>query len=177
MLTLIIFAILVGLDNFQAALAIGLLGIDRKRRIYLALAFGFFETLMSIIGLSAGSYLLADVGHLADYLGSIILGSFGIYIIYTSSKKKQTEKVFGSRWILLGLPLSLSFDNLFAGVGLGLLGFEIFLSAIVIGVISTSMSYFGLRLGSVFAQHLLMKSRIISGLLMLVRSVMIIIFN
>ena len=64
---------------------------------------------------------------------------------------------------MLGLPLSLSLDNLIAGASLGMIGFPLLISVVVIGAISGLMSLAGLRLGNIAANYLRMKTDLIGG--------------
>jgi len=52
--TLVLIALSIGLDNFATSIAIGLSGIKQQDKIKIAVTFGAFETLMPIIGLLAG---------------------------------------------------------------------------------------------------------------------------
>jgi putative Mn2+ efflux pump MntP len=66
------------------------------------------------------------------------------------------------------LPISLSFDNFFAGTGLGILGFPLVMSAILIGGISGLMSVAGLTMGAALKRKLaLEKTDLISGVFLL----------
>ena len=78
-------------------------------------------------------------------LGPVVLGGFGLYLLLASP---EGEEKAAEGWLCLGLPLTLSLDNLIAGIGLGALGTPILLSAFIIGLISGLLSLLGLCLGS-----------------------------
>jgi putative Mn2+ efflux pump MntP len=177
MIAVIILGFVVGLDNLRIGLSIGALNLPRTRQTHLALAFGFFEALMPLLGLAIGHSTLPIVGRWAVYLGPIVLASCGVYIMYLSFKEDKSDELFASRWMLWGLPLSLSFDNLLAGVGLGLLGFQVLLSALVIGVMSSFLSYLGLRLGNMLVKYLPPRAELISGITMIALAFLIIVFD
>ena len=65
--------------------------------------------------------------------------------------------------MVLGLPLSLSLDNLVAGGSLGMIGFPIAISVAVIGAMSALMSLAGLLLGRTAVKHLAFKSDLLGG--------------
>ena len=177
MIAVIILGFAVGLDNLRVGLSIGALNLPRSRQTHLALAFGFFEALMPLLGLVIGHSMLAVIGQWAAYLGSIALGGCGVYIICLAFIEEKPEEIFASRWMLWGLPLSLSFDNLLAGVGLGLLGFQVLLSALLIGVMSSFMSCLGLRLGNMFVRYLSLRAELISGVTMVILALFILVFD
>lgn len=177
MIAVIVLGFAVGLDNLRVGLSIGALDLPRSRQTHLALAFGFFEAFMPLLGLVIGHSILAVIGQWAAYLGPFALGGCGAYIIYLSFIEESPEEVFASRWILWGLPLSLSFDNLLAGVGLGLLGFQVLLSALLIGVMSSFMSYVGLQLGNMFVRYLSLRAELISGATMMILALSILVFD
>ena len=166
MITVIILGFAVGLDNFRIGLSIGALNLSRTRQTQLVLGFGFFEAVMPLLGLYFGHSLEPWIGRWAAYVGPFALGCCGVYCICLSFKKQKSQTLFDSRWMLWGLPLSLSFDNLFAGVGLGLLGFQVLSSAVIIGLMSSCMSYLGLRMGSVILNYFPLHSELISGFTM-----------
>ncbi len=63
----------------------------------------------------------------------------------------------------LGLPLSLSLDNLIAGASLGLVGFPLLLWVAVIGSMSALMALAGLRLGSLAVNFLRINTELLGG--------------
>ena len=68
-----------------------------------------------------------------------------------------------SRHMLFGLPLSLSLDNLLAGVGLGSIHYPVLFSALVIGLVSAAMSCTGLYLGNWLRRFVPKRSDVIVG--------------
>lgn len=148
MMTVLTFGIIIGLDNLQVASSIGLLPIKPYRKWLVALAFGFFEAIMPLLGLLGGHLLSAYFETWVEWFGPIVLIACGLSIIYFTLKEREEQLTsINNRWILLGLPFCLSFDNLFAGVGLGVLGFPVVTTAIVLGSISATMCFIGIFIG------------------------------
>ena len=69
--------------------------------------------------------------------------------------------------MVLGLPLSLSLDNLIAGTTLGMIGFPILLSVIIIGAMSSLFSLAGLRLGKTAVNLLRFRADLIGGVVLI----------
>lgn len=65
--------------------------------------------------------------------------------------------------MVLGLPLSMSLDNLIAGTSLGMIGFPLLLSVVVIGAMSALMSLAGLWLGRTAVNYLKVKTELVGG--------------
>lgn len=150
MITIIILGVLVGLDNLQLASAIGLAGLDSKRRLLLVVAFVFFEVSMPLLGMLIGHRLNSDFEFVAEILGPVILIALGLYIVIKEFFEKEGEEkksVINKGWLLLMLPLVMSFDNLIAGIGLGTSGYPVISTSIVVGLCAGSMCLIGLFIG------------------------------
>jgi putative Mn2+ efflux pump MntP len=74
------------------------------------------------------------------------------------------------KWLLYGLPVSLSIDNIIAGVGLGIVvvGFDtIIIFIIITGIVAYFTSIIGFRLGNAISNHINIKSEFYSGIMLL----------
>lgn len=177
MLKIAILGFLVGLDNLQVVSGLGLFGINKRRKWMLVLAFAFFEMFMPLLGLLIGQQLQGSAGTMAEFLGPLILIILGSVIIIMELLGKETNPIINNNWMLLGLPLMMSFDNLFAGIGLGALGYPILVSALVIGLFSGGLSFLGLFLGDKIRKYIPGKAEIISGSYMIGLAIFIFFFD
>ncbi|HVF00837.1 MAG TPA: manganese efflux pump, partial [Rubrobacteraceae bacterium] len=77
----------------------------------------------------------------------------------------QTEapEELDERWVLFGIPLSLSLDNLLAGTGLGMLGFPPVFTAAVFGAMTALTTFGGLQLGRFVARFIPIRPDLLSG--------------
>jgi putative Mn2+ efflux pump MntP len=150
-LTLLLVAGPIGADNFAAAIAIGLAGVDRHLRLRIAVVFGLFEAGMPVIGLLVGRSLSGSLSSRAHLVGGGLLVLVGLHM-GLSTLRSQDDGPAG----LAGAPLvrlvvlaaGLSIDNLVIGFALGARDTPLVLSVIVIGVVSVGLSLLGLELGS-----------------------------
>ena len=168
--TIIIFGILAGLDNLQVVPALGLVALTRSRRWMMAAAFGLFEAVMPLIGLALGS-LAQKALPIADKTGPLTLIACAGLMLYTGLREKDTSRLVGSGWMVVGLPLSLSLDNMVAGVGLGAVGYPILLSAFLIGLISAAMALGGLFFGKLLSRWIPDKAEVICAAYLIVLGV------
>ncbi len=154
MLAILLVAVSVGLDNFAAAIGIGLSGLDAKLRIQVAVVFGVFEGGMPIVGLLIGRSLTHVFGSHAHVIGGVILALTGLYGIVTSLRQRRVGHGpsaaghQGGLGHLIVVGAALSIDNLIVGFALGTHHVALALAALVIAAVSVGMSLVGLELGS-----------------------------
>lgn len=144
----LLLGVVAGLDNLQVCSSLGLLPIGRARKQLLALAFSACETLAPLAGLAIGRLLLVTVYRAAAVVGPVAVLLCGLAVIVLALRKQDVSEVADSRGVLCGLPLSLSLDNLLAGVGLGSMHLPVLLSALIMGLTSAAMSCLGLYFGT-----------------------------
>lgn len=176
MLSILIFSVIIGLDNLQVAASIGLMNLPSSSKWKIAIAFGLFEALMPLMGLLGGRFIFESMETSTEYIGSLVLFICGLAIIYQTYREQEADYEFlNSKWMLFGLPLSLSFDNFFAGVGLGALGYPIVMTATILGVVSAGMCFVGLFFGQqirqVIERFLPVKAEMVSGIMLLMLAV------
>jgi len=175
-ITLLLVGLSVGLGNFAASVAIGLGGVNKSLRLRIALVFGLFETGMPIIGLIIGQKVASELGRNANIIGGLLLGATGIYLIVSSLKQTDDNKVSQASqgWSkLLIAGLSLSVDNLIIGFGLGTHHQSLLLSALVIGVTSVCLSLLGLEIGNKLNSKIEEYSELFSGVILILVGVLI----
>ena len=178
MKTLLVLAFVLSLDSFRVSLGLGALRLRAARQAQIVVAFGLCDGLAPLVGILIGHSLVRLVGGWAEYLGPLMLGVYGAYVIYVARRYEETtEEREPGGWIVLGLPLSLSLDNLIAGTSLGIIGFPLALSVGVIGAMSASMSLAGLSLGRTAANSLKFRSELIGGVALVCIAVVLAIEN
>lgn len=140
------------LDTFAVSAAIGVAGIDRRRRLRLSLVFAAFEGLMPLAGFLIGSRLGNAVGGRADLAAGAVLIGLGLYTLLEEDQGEELEAV--SRMArthglaLIGLGVSVSLDELAIGFSLGLLGISIGVAVLLIALQAFIVTQVGVRLGA-----------------------------
>ena len=167
MVTLLLLGFALSLDSFRVSLGLGTLKLSRLRQLQIVIAFGVCDALAPLIGLLIGQSLLKIVGPWVEHLGPLLLCAYGVYVIYIAKRCAGTETGETDRWMVLGLPLSLSLDNLIAGTTLGMIGFPILLSVAIIGAMSALLSLAGLRLGRTAVNLLRFRADLIGGVVLI----------
>jgi manganese efflux pump family protein len=167
MITLLLLGFALSLDSFRVSLGLGTLKLSRLRQLQIVIAFGVCDAVAPLIGLLIGKSLLEFVGPWVEHIGPLLLCAYGVYVIYIAKRCAGTETGETDRWMVLGLPLSLSLDNLIAGTTLGMIGFPILLSVTIIGAMSSLFSLAGLRLGKTAINLLRFRADLIGGVVLI----------
>jgi len=149
-ITLLLVALSVGLSNFAGAIGIGVSGVNARTRFQVGLVFGLFEVLMAIVGLLIGHRLASDLGHSVRWIGGGLLIATGVAGLIAGLRPGRSEAISeGPRWgrlVLTGLALSI--DNLVVGFALGTAPVSVVWAAVVIGLVSITLTLLGLELGA-----------------------------
>jgi manganese efflux pump family protein len=167
MVTLLLLGFALSLDSFRVSVGLGTLKLSRLRQLQIVIAFGVCDALAPLIGLLIGKSLLEFVGPWVEHIGPLLLCAYGVYVIYIARRCAGSETGETDRWMVLGLPLSLSLDNLIAGTTLGMIGFPILLSVAIIGAMSALLSLAGLRLGRTAVNLLRFRADLIGGVVLI----------
>ena len=167
MITLLLLGFALSLDSFRVSLGLGTLKLSRLRQLQIVIAFGVCDAVAPLIGLLIGKSLLEFIGPWVEHLGPLLLCAYGVYVIYIAQRCAGSETGETDRWMVLGLPLSLSLDNLVAGTSLGMIGFPLLISVMIIGAMSALLSLVGLMLGRTALKLLPVKIELIGGVVLI----------
>ncbi len=162
LISLLILGLILSLDNARLAIALGPLVFSWRRALRIAVVFGLWDGVSPLVGLLIGRYFGEEIGETADLVGPIVLLVFGLYLVVRSLQTEAPEEL-DERWMLLGIPLTLSLDNLLAGTGLGLLGFPPVFTAAVFGIMTALTTFVALQLGGVVARFIPIRPDLLSG--------------
>ena len=160
-------------DNFRSSVALGTVPFGLRRAVQIALVFGFWDTVAPLVGGLLGQYFGEAVGPVAEYVGSAVLGAYGLYLLVGAVRHPEPDEVDHPWVTLFGLPLALSLDNLIAGAGLGLLGFSALIPAIGFGVITAVMSFVGLCVGRAAVRVIPVRTDLLSGVSLITAAVVL----
>jgi putative Mn2+ efflux pump MntP len=154
-LALVLSAFAVGLDNFAAAIGIGIAGVDARTRVRVAVIFGFFEAAMPIVGLLVGHTSAHGLGQATRYIGGGLLAAAGLWSLVEARRSNVAsteghdalQRAGQSSGALVMAGLALSIDNLVIGFGLGVTKTPLVASLLVFATVSIGLSLAGLELG------------------------------
>ena len=170
---LVVLAFALSLDNFRSSIALGTVPFGIGRAVQIALVFGFWDAVAPLVGGVVGSYFGDEIGDVAEYVGPVLMGAYGLYLLIGALRKPEPEKVDHPWVTLFGMPLALSVDNLLAGTGLGLLGFSPVIPAVIFGVATAIMSLVGLLVGRAAARVIPIRADLLSGVSLLTAAIVL----
>jgi putative Mn2+ efflux pump MntP len=179
-LALVLSAFAVGLDNFAAAIGIGIAGVDARIRVRVAVIFGFFEAAMPLVGLLVGHGSAHSLGQATRYVGGGLLAAAGLWSLLQARRTNIADHAnddvrnaphdIGP---LLVTGLALSIDNLVIGFGLGVTNTPLLASLLVFAVVSVGLTLAGLELGRTIGARMQGQADWVAGVVLIVVGVLI----
>lgn len=151
MLRLVAFVLPLGLDTFGVAAAVGVAGVDGRRRLRLSILFAMFEGAMPLVGLGLGAGAGRAVGVYADYAAGVVLLGLGGYLLWPGGDEegaRAAELAHARGVALLALGVSVSLDELAIGFSAGLIGLPVVPAVVLIAVQAFVVAQVGIRVGA-----------------------------
>ena len=148
MVALLVVAVALGLNNFGAAIAIGVGGVDRRTELKVATVFGLCDVVMPAAGMLIGTGLAGPLGSAAHWSGAGILFVTAVWGLIEVLRGDDDAPRIWHGWRLLVSGAALSLDDLAVGLALGTVRFPIVLAVTAFGLMSFVMSIIGLQLGA-----------------------------
>src|ERR1043165_503727 len=101
MVTLLLLGFALSLDSFRVSLGLGTLKLRRLRQFQIVIAFGVCDAIAPLIGLSIGHSLVEYIGPWVEHVGPLLLGAYGVYVIYIAHRYPAKEEADTDRWMVL----------------------------------------------------------------------------
>jgi putative Mn2+ efflux pump MntP len=166
MVALLVVAVALGLNNFGAAIAIGVSGVDRRTELKVATVFGLCDVVMPAIGMLIGTGLAGPLGSAARWAGAGILFVTAVWGLIEAIRGDDDAPRIWHGWRLLVSGAALSLDDLAVGLALGTVRFPILLAVTAFGVMSFVMSIIGLRLGAKLGTVTGERGEVVAGIML-----------
>ncbi len=151
--SLLALAVALAMDAFAVALAAGaLLQPVRFRHCFrLGFHFGLFQGMMPVIGWLAGVGVLSRLAAWDHWIAFALLAAVGLHMIHEAladpEEGRQASPDPSRGWTLVMLSVATSIDALAAGMSLALLDIEVWIPALVIGLVTAAFAWCGVLLG------------------------------
>jgi manganese efflux pump family protein len=164
-------AIGLSMDALAVSLCAGASGYAHERgaRFRLAFSFGFFQAAMPILGWLVGLSVAQLISSIDHWVAFGLLALVGFHMIrsglFPSSDSDTCDPTRGRT--LLMLSVATSIDALAVGFSMALLGMAIWWPALVIGLITFSISYLAAMLGGKLNSTLGKRMEILGGVVLL----------
>ena len=160
-------AIGLAMDCFAVSIASGII-LERVRMrpmLIMALAFGFFQALMPLLGWIGASFFSHLIENIDHWIAFAILAFLGGRMVLESFKDEDCRHEFDptSLKVVSALAVATSIDALAVGVSFAFLGVRSFSSILpsigIIGFVSFALSFVGLMFGIRFGCGIARKLR------------------
>jgi putative Mn2+ efflux pump MntP len=179
LVSLIVVALALAMDAFAVAVASSVvLGELTPRRVFrLAFHFGLFQALMPTLGWLAGTAISDYIGAIDHWVAFMLLAVVGGRMVrgglqQGDDERERTDPTRG--WDLVILSVATSIDALAVGLSLAVLGNQIIVPAITIGVITAAVTATGMFLGQKVGEHWGPRVEIAGGLVLIVIGIRIV---
>jgi putative Mn2+ efflux pump MntP len=171
---IIAIAIALAMDAFAVAIATGvsLRAVNARQVFRLAWHFGLFQTLMPIIGWTAGLSVQDYIEHYDHWIAFALLMFVGGNMIREAlagpdDTKERKDPTRGATMVMLSVATSI--DALAVGLSIAMLKISIWYPAVIIGIVAGSFTILGLKIGQkvAAAKRLSHYAEIMGGLVLI----------
>ena len=160
-------AIGLAMDCFAVSIASGIIlkRVRMRPMLIMALAFGFFQALMPLLGWIGASFFSHLIENIDHWIAFAILAFLGGRMVLESFKDEDCRHEFDptSLKVVSALAVATSIDALAVGVSVAFLGVRSFSSILpsigIIGFVSFALSFVGLMFGIRFGCGIARKLR------------------
>ena len=183
-IALILVAVSLAMDAFAVSVCYGI-GIKNARTYHAAifgLTFGGFQFLMPLIGYFLGASFIEFVTNVAHWIAFVLLAFIGTKMILDTLGVEKKETLVADGQIisfrkLFALGIATSIDALAVGISISVAGWNVWLSAIVIGVVAFIFSFTGVLAGKMLGNRYQKSASRVGGLILIGLGIKILIEN
>ena len=157
-----VFAVSLGVGTARAA-------TDLRSIFRLSFHFGLFQGLMTFLGWIAGSTISLWISHFDHWLAFILLAFVGMNMIrsgFNHDLDSFPQNPSRGR-LLIVLCVATSIDAMAVGLSMGVVETPILWSALIIGAISSGLSYLGLKIGHLLGEKFGKRMEVMGGLILI----------
>ncbi|MCK5113573.1 MAG: manganese efflux pump [Phycisphaerae bacterium] len=171
LVTSFIVAVALAMDAFVVAIAAGIT-IRTPRRgqvLRMVLAFGIFQFAMTLAGWFAGQSVSGAIKNYDHWIAFGLLCIVGGKMIADAfCKHEDAQRPDPTRiGLLLVLALATSIDAFAVGLSMGLLGSQVWIPCVIIGVVAGAFTYVGFRFGNMLGRFTRRWSEVLGGAILL----------
>lgn len=159
LLTILALALALSMDALAVAVALGVKigGVSRRQTFRLAFHFGLFQSLMPLLGWSAGMTVASVIQSFDHFAAFALLALVGGHMIFTGLRSRREDEAAlkddPTRGLsLLALSVATSLDALAVGFSLSLINVSVWWPALVIGLVCAAITAAGLQAGRLLAK-------------------------
>lgn len=163
-------AISLGLDAFAVGLGVGTRCCAPRQIFRLCFHFGLFQFLMPLLGWLLGRNVLGWFEHLGPWIAFGLLFVIGAKMAYEGARAHEDSSACPDPtrgFSLVMLSLATSIDALGVGFSLGMLGQNLFLAAVWIGITAGAMTWLAMKIGNRMSTRFAQRMEIAGGVILI----------
>lgn len=168
---IVLIAIGLSMDAFAVSITSGITVqcLKIKHAFKIAFFFGAFQAIMPVLGWLAGIGLKSSVESIDHWIAFGLLTFIGLKMIYEAVWIKEIEKKCDplNLIVLFGLAIATSIDALAVGITFAFIKVPIITPALIIGIITFTISLSGVYIGNRMGDRLGSKMEVIGGLILI----------
>ncbi len=170
-ITVLLIAVGLAMDAFAVSVSSGItirnLRIDHALKI--GIFFGSFQAIMPVIGWFAGTGMRDLVYGIDHWIAFLLLSFIGCRMIYGALWMDAEEREFDplNIYVLLFLSFATSIDALAVGVSFAFLNVSILAPVLIIGLITFTLSFFGVYVGDRLGHFFEKKMEVAGGIILI----------
>lgn len=169
---IILISLGLSMDAFAVSVSKGLsMKKDYKKSFKIAFYFGFFQSLMPLIGYILGFSFESIVTRIDHFIAFTLLFIIGLSMILEKDEDEMDNKIDVKTLLLLSIATSI--DALAIGVTFAFLNVNIMYSIAVIGFITFIICFIGVLLGNKFGKFIKNKAQIFGGIILILTGIKI----
>ncbi len=181
-LTIFFIGIGLSMDAFAVSITSGIIISKPHFRgaLKIGIFFGLFQAIMPYIGWLLGKQFNVFIARIDHWIVFFLLSFIGIKMIYESLKNKDINDIDINplnNKILLTLAFATSIDALAVGVSFAFLNVTIYISMIIIGLVTFLLSFIGVYIGNLSGDLLKKKAEVIGGIILILIGIKILFEN
>jgi len=166
-------SVALGMDAFSCSLALGLLGIRKRKAAHLVVTVALFHVFMPLIGLLIGKELGSLFGNIVSGIGTVLLLYLGLKMLWNAWENRDCQCLNSASIKLEGFGLYLlaggvSIDALSVGFSLGIFVSRIVPTTLIMGTMAGTMTAAGILLGHRMGTVLSSKAEALGGIILLI---------
>ena len=166
---LFLLAVGLSMDAFAVSICKGLaLGrVSLRQMLVVGAWFGGFQALMPALGYFLGAQFQEYIVNVDHWIAFVLLGFIGVNMIREAlGDEEETDGDLGFKAMLM-MAVATSIDALAVGITFAFLKVQIFFAVLFIGVITFTISSFGVKIGNIFGLKYKSKPEFVGGAILI----------
>ncbi len=170
-LTIMLVALGLSFDTFAVSLSFGVVQnkILFRQAVRVAIVLAIFQTGLLVIGYFLGSFVSEFIKAADHWIALGLLSFLGIRMMIEGFRRKENDEArdYTKTKELLTVAVGTSIDAFAVGISFALLEIKIWLSGVIIGVVTFLASMIAIRIGKSAGARLGQRVEIIGGLILI----------